>query len=105
MMYQRSADMFLGVPFNVFSYSVLTYIIAIKCDLKPDKLHIIFGDTHIYKDHILAMKEQISRFELCRPVLNINKNVKNKDWKDLDISDFEIIGYFPHSPIRGKMSI
>lgn len=103
-MYQRSADFFLGVPFNILSYTVLTYIIALKCNLKPDKLIMVFGDTHIYNDHIEQVKQQIRRKMLSKPILKLNKDIKDKDWNDITINDFELIGYFPHPSIFGKMS-
>jgi dihydrofolate reductase / thymidylate synthase len=104
-MYQRSADFFLGVPFNIFSYGVLTQIIAKKTGLKPDKLIIVFGDTHLYKDHLSQTEKQISRQILTKPILNLDDSIIDKDFKDMTINDFELVGYFPHPSIKGIMSI
>ena len=104
-MYQRSADFFLGVPFNIFSYGVLTQIIAKKTGLKPDKLIIVFGDTHLYKDHLEQTKRQISRQILTKPILNLDDSIINKNFKDMTIHDFELVGYFPYPSIKGVMSV
>ena len=103
-MYQRSCDMFLGVPWNILSYSVLTYMLAFRNNLQPGFLTISTGDTHIYKDHLEQVKLQLSREHLCAPRLEINERVKEKEWKDITIDDFALIGYFPHESIKGKMS-
>ena len=103
-MYQRSADVFLGVPFNIFSYTVLTYILAMKTGLKPHKLIMVFGDTHIYNDHIEQVKIQVERNILTKPLLKLSDSIKNKDWKDITINDFEVIGYFSHPSIKANMS-
>ena len=104
-MYQRSADMFLGEPWNIFSYSVLTYILAKKHNMKPKKLSICIGDAHIYADHIEQVKSQLSRQSLMLPILEIDDSVTNKSWEDIVIGDFNLIGYQHHQPISGKMSV
>lgn len=104
-MYQRSADWFLGEPFNILSYTILLYILAMKCDMKPDKLIITTGDTHIYKNHIEQMKEQITRNILTQPKLIVNPEVKYKKFVDIIPDDFELFGYFSHPTIKGKMAI
>lgn len=104
-MYQRSCDVFLGLPFNIFSYSVLIYILAKKCDLIPKKLIISFGDAHIYSNHIDQVNLQLKRTILSTPILAINDNIKHKKFEDITIDDFEIIGYFPHPSIKGEMAI
>lgn len=104
-MYQRSADFFLGVPFNIFSYAVLTQIIAMKTNLQPGSLIIVFGDTHLYKDHLQQTKEQLSRQILTQPILNLDKSIIYKDMSDITIDDFELVGYFPHNTIKASMSV
>ncbi|XP_015911860.2 thymidylate synthase [Parasteatoda tepidariorum] len=102
-MYQRSADMGLGVPFNIASYSLLTYMIAHVTNLKPgDFVHTI-GDAHIYLDHIDALTEQLKREPKPFPKLKIKREVKEID--EFKYDDFEIIGYEHHPPIKMKMSV
>lgn len=103
-LYQRSCDMFLGVPWNILSYSILTYLLAIRNGYKPGCLIHSTGDTHIYKDHLEQMKLQMEKTPLSAPILKISDSVKHKDWKEISINDFELIGYFPHSKIHAKMS-
>lgn len=104
-MYQRSCDVFLGLPFNIFSYAVLTHILAKKSDLIPDKLFISFGDVHIYSNHVEQVKDQLSRTTLSSPQLLLNENIKHKNIEDISIDDFEVIGYFPYPSIKGRMAI
>lgn len=104
-MYQRSADWFLGEPFNILSYTVLIYLFAKMCDMIPNELIISTGDTHIYSNHIDQIKEQISRSYLTKPKLWINPDVKNKKIEDITIDDFDLIGYFCHPTIKGKMAV
>jgi len=96
-MYQRSADMLLGVPFNVFSYAVLTMMIAQVCDLTPGMFHWTGGDCHVYENHSNAVETFISRDPTPSPLLKINPDVKNID--DFEIQDFELFGYFPRPNI------
>jgi len=102
MMTQRSGDMFLGVPFNIASTSLLTYMIAKITNLKPYKVHINIGDAHIYKEHINAVKEQISRIPNEMPKLEIIKReiINIDDFKE---EDFIIKDYNCHPPIKAKM--
>ena len=93
-MYQRSCDVFLGLPFNIFSYTVLTHILAKKANLKPRKLVISLGDVHIYANHIEQMKEQISRQPLTSAKLIVNDSIKDKEIEDIVVDDFEVVGYF-----------
>ncbi len=102
-MYQRSVDSFLGLPFNILSYSALTYIIANICDLKPKDLIISTGDTHIYNDHIEQINTQISRKPIVMPKLLIKK--KFNTINEISIDDFDLIGYFHHPSLKGKMSV
>jgi dihydrofolate reductase/thymidylate synthase len=103
--YMRSNDLFLGNPVNIASYSILTYILAQKCGMKPKELVYTCGDTHIYTNHIDQMKEQLTRTTRPFPKLLLSEEVTNKDWKDLTIDDFELIGYMPHATIKGEMAI
>jgi thymidylate synthase len=104
-MYQRSVDVFLGSPFNVFSYTVLTYILAKRCGMMPKELIISMGDTHIYKDHIRCVEEQLSRPLFAPPQLIIDDSVATKDWKDITIDDFKICNYEYHPAIKAAMSV
>ena len=104
-LYQRSADLFLGVPFNIASYALLTHMIAQVCDLKVGEFVHTIGDAHIYMNHKNAIEEQLSRAEDIRlfPELKINPNVKNID--DFTMDDFEIVGYDPHPFIKAEMAV
>jgi len=103
--YNRSQDMFLGVPFNIASYAVMTYIIAKKCDMDPYELIVSTGDTHIYSTHIEQVKEQLKRHPFAFPKLSINENVATKSFKELDVSDFELIGYQHHTALSAPMAV
>ena len=101
-MYQRSADVGLGLPFNIASYAVLTYILAKICNLKPKKLIIIIGDAHIYEEHENTLKEQILRKPFIFPKLIIsNREYKNID--DFKIEDFEVENYHYHEILKMNM--
>lgn len=105
-MYQRSVDTFLGFPWNIASYSILTKILALKCDLKPKELIISTGDTHIYSNHIDQVKEQIGRVILDDfPDLIIDSSVKNKEFKEISINNFEVINYTHYGTIRADMAV
>jgi len=104
-MYQRSQDVFLGAPFNIFSYASLTYLLAKMCNMKPKELIISSGDTHIYKDHIEQMKEQLKRVPLTPPRLTVSDDVLHKSIDEITINDFELDGYFYHPRLYGKMSV
>jgi len=101
-MYQRSADMFLGVPFNIGSYALLTYLLALQCDLSPAKLRINFGNTHIYMNHIEQVYEQISRTPYNFPTLKINKKENLEDYL---YEDFVLENYKSHRKLKGKMAV
>lgn len=101
----RSNDVFLGNPFNIFSYYVLIRMLALKHNMKPDTLILNIGDLHIYNNHIDAVKEQLLRDPRSLPVLNINSDIKDKEWENITIEDFDLIGYFPHPNIKAKMAI
>ncbi|XP_047134471.1 thymidylate synthase isoform X1 [Hydra vulgaris] len=102
-MYQRSCDMGLGIPFNIASYSLLTYIIAHVCNLKPGDFIHTLGDAHVYNNHVSALKEQIGRSPRPFPKLNIKRKVENID--DFKSDDFELIGYNPHQKIKMAMAV
>lgn len=102
-MYQRSADMGLGVPFNIASYSLLTYMIAHVTGLQPgDFVHTI-GDAHVYVNHVDALKEQLKREPRPFPKLLIKRKVDDID--DFRMEDFEIVGYNPHPKIKMDMAV
>ncbi|KAI4342149.1 hypothetical protein MLD38_026804 [Melastoma candidum] len=102
-MYQRSADMGLGVPFNIASYSLLTCMIAHVCGLSPgDCIHVI-GDAHVYSTHIQPLQEQLGKVPKPFPVLKINP--EKKDIDSFVGADFKLIGYEPHEKIEMKMAI
>jgi dihydrofolate reductase / thymidylate synthase len=102
-MYQRSADMGLGVPFNIASYALLTHMVAHITGRKPgDFIHTI-GDAHIYLNHVDALKEQLQREPRAFPKLKINPDKKNID--HFSFEDFEVIGYNPHKTIKMKMAV
>ena len=102
-LYQRSADAFLGVPFNIASYSLLIHMIAHVLDFKVGELIYTIGDVHLYNNHIEQAKIQISRDPYKLPILKINKEVK--DIFSFNYGDFEIINYKAHPHISGKIAI
>jgi thymidylate synthase len=102
-LYQRSADIFLGVPFNIASYALLTEMIAHVCNLQAGDFVHTFGDAHIYKDHFEQMELQLKREPRALPELKINKNVESIF--DFKFEDFEVINYDPHPHIKGKVSV
>jgi thymidylate synthase len=103
-MTQRSVDCGCGIPFNIASYAILTYIIAMKVDMLPKDLIISTGDTHIYNNHIEALSVQIKRTPYPFPILKLN-DIRHKSWDDLVLDDFELIGYFSHPTIKLVMNI
>ena len=102
-MYQRSADMFLGVPFNIASYALFTHMIAQVCGLEVGDLIITIGDAHIYQNHIDQVREQMSREPLPLPKLQLSPIVK--DITKFTMEDVELVGYTSHEAIRAPMAV
>ena len=102
-LYQRSADIFLGVPFNIASYSLLTMMMAQVTGLEPGEFIHTFGDAHIYKNHFEQVETQLSREPKSLPTMKINPDVKNID--DFSFEDFELLNYEFHPHIPGKVSV
>ena len=103
MMFQRSADLFLGVPFNIASYALLTHLLAKMTRLKPGKLIINFGDAHVYSNHIDSVKEQCARV--------VTHNFPRVELSDaitletLSSDDIKLSGYHPQPKIKAKMAL
>jgi thymidylate synthase len=102
-LYQRSADTFLGVPFNIASYALLTLMIAQVCELEPGDFVHTFGDAHLYSNHIEQAKLQLSRE--CRPLPTMKINPAVNDIFDFKLEDFELINYDPHPHIKAQVAV
>ncbi|UZR93808.1 thymidylate synthase [Chondrinema litorale] len=102
-LYQRSADVFLGVPFNIASYALLTMMIAQVCDLEPGDFIHTFGDAHLYSNHLEQAKLQLSRTPRPLPVMEINPEVK--DLFSFKYEDFTLKNYDPHPHIKGEVAV
>ena len=102
-LYQRSADIFLGVPFNIASYALLTHMIAQACDLKVGDFVHTLGDAHLYSNHLEQTKLQLSREPRSLPRLKVNPDVK--DIFSFRFEDFEILDYDPHPHIKGVVAV
>jgi thymidylate synthase len=102
-LYQRSADTFLGVPFNIASYALLTLMIAQVCDLEPGEFIHTFGDVHLYNDHLEQAKLQLTREPRPLPQMKINPDVKNIF--DFKFEDFDLVNYDPHPHIKAAVSV
>jgi thymidylate synthase len=102
-MYQRSVDVFLGLPFNIASYALLTHLLAHHCGLKVGELVISTGDTHIYKDHIEQVKEQLTREPHPLPTLMLNAE-KNNIF-EISMADIHLENYQSHGPIKATMAV
>lgn len=102
-LYQRSADVFLGVPFNIASYALFTMMIAQVCDLEPGDFVHTFGDAHLYNNHIEQANLQLSRELRDLPTMKINPAVK--DIFEFKFEDFELVNYDPHPHIKGAVAV
>jgi thymidylate synthase len=102
-LYQRSADIFLGVPFNIASYALLTLMIAQVCELEPGEFIHTFGDAHIYSNHFEQLELQLSREIRDLPTMKLNPAVKNIF--DFTFEDFTLDGYDPHPHIKGAVAV
>ncbi len=103
LLYQRSCDMFLGVPFNIASYSLLTMMVAQVCGLKAGEFVHTLGNAHIYSNHFEQVKLQLSREPYPLPQMKINPEIKNID--DFRYEDFELVGYQYHPAIKGEVAV
>lgn len=102
-LYQRSADVFLGVPFNIASYSLLTMMVAQVCGLQVGEFVHTFGDAHLYNNHIEQARHQLTRKPFPLPTMNLNLAVKSIF--DFQYDDFELAGYQAHPHIKGEISV
>ena len=102
-LYQRSADIFLGVPFNISSYALLTMMVAQVCDLAPGDFVHTLGDAHLYSNHMEQVDEQLSRQPFPLPVMKINPEVKSIF--DFKFDDFELVGYEAHPHIKAVVAV
>jgi len=102
-MYQRSCDMFLGVPFNIASYSLLTHLIAQVCDLGVGEFVHVLGDAHIYLNHVDQVREQLTREPMMAPQLVLNPEIREID--QFTMADIELRGYNSHPAIKAEMAV
>ncbi|HXT38599.1 MAG TPA: thymidylate synthase [Candidatus Angelobacter sp.] len=102
-LYQRSADLFLGVPFNIASYALLTLMVAQVCNLKPGTFVHTFGDLHLYANHLEQAKLQLTREPRPLPTMKLDPAVKNIH--EFTFEDFELVGYDPHPAIKAPIAV
>ncbi|TPG19504.1 thymidylate synthase [Pedococcus bigeumensis] len=101
-LYQRSADIFLGVPFNIASYALLTMMVAQVCDLEPGDFVHTLGDAHLYSNHVEQARLQLTREPRPLPQMKI---ASGKDIDQFDLGDFELVGYDPHPSIKAPIAV
>ena len=102
-LYQRSADIFLGLPFNIASYSLLTMMVAQVCDLEPGEFILTLGDAHLYSNHVEQARLQLTREPLRLPQMRINRSVRSIF--EFDYDDFELAGYEAHPHIKAEVAV
>ena len=102
-LYQRSADIFLGLPFNIASYALLTMMMAQVCDLKPGDFVLTLGDAHLYSNHLEQARLQLTREPLALPRMKINPDIRSI--LDFDFEDFELVGYEAHPHIKAEVAV
>lgn len=102
-LYQRSADVFLGVPFNIASYALLIHMVAQVCNLQPGEFVHTLGDAHLYSNHIEQSRLQLTREPKALPQIKLNPNIKNIF--DFTYEDIEIVGYDPHPTIKAEIAV
>jgi thymidylate synthase len=102
-LYQRSADVFLGVPFNIASYALLTAMVAQVCDLEPGDFVHTLGDAHLYSNHVEQAREQLTRTPRSLPTLRLNSERRSLD--EFDLADVEVLGYDPYPAIKAPIAV
>lgn len=105
MLTMRSCDTFLGLPWNMLSYAMLTHILAKKCNMHTRELIVSIGDCHLYQNCIDQALEQITRQVLPQPMVKIDDSVANKTWDQITVNDFQLTGYYPYPIIKAEMAV